>query len=59
MSLLLKRFLVVFYLIIGEFVIMTPSAFPANLILRQNDAVPDRKLLLAWVENFRVTGSVL
>lgn len=36
----------------------TQRAFNAHFMLRENDVVPDRKLVVLWVEYFKVTGSV-
>ena len=43
----------------GKSVIETQRAFRIHFGLNRNDAVPDRKSILLWTENFRATGSAL
>ena len=42
-----------------ESVTATWRAFRNHFMLCQNDAVPDRKSIRLWVENFRTTGSLI
>ena len=42
---------------VGKSVIATQRAFRAHFMLSRNNAVPDRKSMLLWEENFRNTGS--
>ena len=39
-----------------ESVIAMLRAFCAHFMSCQNDAIPNRKLILLWIENFRTTG---
>ena len=41
----------------GKTVIATPRGFRVHFLLCQNDALPDRNLILQWVEDFRPTFS--
>ena len=51
------EFAVEIFLVTDESVVAIQRAFCAHLMLCQNDAVPDRKLILLWDENVRTTGS--
>ena len=44
-------FAVEMFLETGEFVMPTQRTFHAHFMLCQNDAVPERKLILLWIEN--------
>ena len=54
-----RDFVVEAYYVNNRSVIGTQRAFRTRFALGRNASVPDRKTILLWISNLRVTGSIL